>query len=300
MMPALSNEMLFWGAVATTGLTFLGFAVTFISALNEGAGNYSDQMGRDTSREFEEVFMFIPPAKIARLGRIGALAAFFIFFIPLFSFTSFISTAAGIALGLAAGAFVFTLPGKVVKFLRARRRAKFNEQLVEALGTMSNALRAGFSVNQAFESVVDNGEKPISQEFEVVLQQLRIGMSFEDALASMDRRVQSDDLTLVVTSMDIARKTGGNLTEIFDRISETIRGRMRIERRVKTLTAQGRMQGLIVSAMPFLLGIAMTALKPDMMIPFLTSLGGAACIAVTVALVGVGWMFIRKIIKIDV
>ena len=186
------------------------------------------------------------------------------------------------------------------RWLNARYVRKFNEQLTEALGTMSNALRAGFSVNQAFESVVENGEKPISQEFEVVLQQLRIGMSFEDALASMDRRVQSDDLTLVVTSMDIARKTGGNLTEIFDRISETIRGRMRIERRVKTLTAQGRMQGIIVSAMPFLLGIAMTVLKPDMMIPFLTSIKGVGCIALAVALVGVGWMFIRKIIKIDV
>ena len=299
-MPAISDEMLFWGAIAATGLTFLGFAVTFVSALNDGAGNYSDQMGRETSREFEEVFMFIPPAKIARLGRIGAIAAFFLFFIPLFSFTSILSTVVGIALGLAAGAFVFTLPGKFVKFLRNRRRTKFNEQLVEALGTMSNALRAGFSVNQAFESVVENGEKPISQEFEVVLQQLRIGMSFEDALASMDRRVQSDDLTLVVTSMDIARKTGGNLTEIFDRISETIRGRMRIERRVRTLTAQGRMQGIIVSAMPFLLGIAMTALKPDMMIPFLTSLGGIGCIAATIVLVGIGWMIIRKIIKIDV
>jgi len=292
--------MLFWGAIAATGLTFLGFAVTFVSALNDGAGNYSDQMGRETSREFEEVFMFIPPAKIARLGRIGALAAFFLFFIPLFSFTSLLSTVVGVVLGLAAGAFVFTLPGKFVKFLRNRRRAKFNEQLVEALGTMSNALRAGFSVNQAFESVVENGDKPISQEFEVVLQQLRIGMSFEDALASMDRRVQSDDLTLVVTSMDIARKTGGNLTEIFDRISETIRGRMRIERRVKTLTAQGRFQGIIVSAMPFILGIAMTALKPDMMIPFITSLKGAGCIALAVTLVGIGWMFIRKIIKIDV
>ena len=300
MMPAVSNEMLFWGAVVATGLTFLGFAVTFVSALNDGAGNYSDQMGRDTSREFEEVFMFIPPAKIARLGRIGALAAFFIFFIPLFSFTSFISTAVGIALGLAAGAFVFTLPGKAVKFLRARRRAKFNEQLVEALGTMSNALRAGFSVIQAFESVVDNGEKPISQEFEVVLQQLRIGMSFEDALASMDRRVQSDDLTLVVTSMDIARKTGGNLTEIFDRISETIRGRMRIERRVKTLTAQGRFQGIIVSLMPFGLGLVLTLMKPSLMIPFLTSLTGIACVLAASGLVIAGWLIIRKIVKIDV
>ena len=82
----------------------------------------------------------------------------------------------------------------------------------------------------------------------------------------------SDDLTLVCTSIDIARKTGGNLTEIFDRISETIRGRLSIERRVRTLTAQGRMQGLIVSLMPLGLGIVMTFMKPETMKPFLFSL----------------------------
>ena len=150
------------------------------------------------------------------------------------------------------------------------------------------------------KSVIESGNDPIRQEFSVLLQQLRVGMSFDDALASLDRRVGSDDLTLVCTAIDIARKTGGNLTEIFDRISDTIRGRMRIERRVKTLTAQGRMQGIIVSAMPFVLGIAMTVLKPDMMVPFLMSVKGAGCIALAAALVGVGWMFIRKIIKIDV
>lgn len=294
------DDLIFWGATIAAGLTFLGFAWTFVAALEDGAGNYSDQMGVQASREFEDVFMFIPPAKIARLGRIGAVAAFFLFFIPLFSFTNAISTLCGTALGLAAGAFAFTLPGRVVKMLRARRRAKFNEQLVEALGTMSNALRAGFSINQAFESVVETGDKPIAQEFQVMLQQLRVGMSFEDSLASMDRRVQSDDLTLVVTSIDIARRTGGNLTEIFDRISETIRGRMRIERRVKTLTAQGRIQGIIVSCMPLLLGLAMTVLKPDLMLPFITSGKGAACFLGAGALVGVGWIFIRKIIRIDV
>ena len=296
----MTPTVLFWSAIALVGLAFGGFAWMFVSAIGEGTDAYSNQMGEETSRQFAEIFLFISPKKIAELGRLAALAAFFLFFIPLFSFTSVLSTVCGVVLGLAAGGLTFMLPGRYVKFLRERRRRKFNEQLVEALGTMSNALRAGFSVNQAFESVVENGDKPISQEFEVVLQQLRIGMSFEDALASMDRRVQSDDLTLVVTAMDIARKTGGNLTEIFDRISETIRGRMRIERRVKTLTAQGRMQGIIVSAMPFVLGIAMTVLKPDMMVPFLMSVKGAGCIALAAALVGVGWMFIRKIIKIDV
>ncbi len=296
----MSDPLLLWLAAGATGLSFLGFAWLFVSALEEGAGNYASQMGSETSRQFEDVFMFVSPKKIAELGRIAALAAFFLFFIPLFSFTSIASTAAGVLLGLAAGAFTFTLPARYVQFLRIKRREKFNLQLVDALGTMSNALRAGFSISQAFESVVENGEKPISQEFMVLLQQMRVGMSFEDALKSMDKRVGSEDLTLVCTAIDIARRTGGNLTEIFDRISETIRGRMRIERRVKTLTAQGRFQGIIVSLMPLGLGVILTMMKPGLMIPFLTSLTGIVCVAIAVGLVVVGWLIIRKIVKIDV
>ena len=296
----MNGVVLFWSTVAAVSLAFAGFAWMFVSALNDGAENYARTMGTETSRQFEDVFMFVSPAKIARLGRLAALAAFFLFFIPLFSFTSIASTVAGVVLGLAAGAFVFTLPGRYVRVLRTRRRVKFNEQLVDALGTMSNALRAGFSINQAFESVVESGEKPIAQEFTVFLQQLRVGMSFDAALASLDARVGSDDLTLVCTAIDIARRTGGNLTDIFDRISETIRGRMRIERRVRTLTAQGRIQGMIVTAMPFILGIAMFVLKPSVMRPFVFSARGAICITGVLALVTVGWLFIRKIIRIEV
>ena len=296
----MNGTPLLIAAAATVGLAFAGFAWMFVSALREGTANYAHAMGEETSRQFADVFMFISPAKIARLGRLAALAAFFLFFIPLFSFTSIVSTVAGVVLGLAAGAFVFTLPGRYVRALRVRRRIKFNEQLVDALGTMSNALRAGFSINQAFESVVDTGEKPIAQEFTVFLQQLRVGMGFDAALASLDARVESDDLTLVCTSIDIARRTGGNLTDIFDKISETIRGRMRIERRVRTLTAQGRLQGLIVSGMPLVLGLAMTVLKPGTMKPFIFSLTGAACIGAVLALITVGWLIIRKITKLEV
>jgi len=296
----MSDNLIPWLAAAAVGISFCGFTWLFVNALKEGAVNYASQMGAETSRQFEDVFMFISPRKIAELGRIAALAAFFLFFIPLFSFTSIMSTSAGVVLGLAAGAFAFTLPARYAKILRVRRREKFNVQLVESLGTMSNALRAGFSITQAFESVVDGGDKPISQEFTVLLQQMRVGMSFEEALRSMDNRVGSEDLTLVCTAIDIARRTGGNLTEIFDRISETIRGRMRIERRVKTLTAQGRFQGIIVSLMPFALGLILTLMKPGLMIPFLTSLTGIACMVLAAALVLAGWLIIRKIVKIDV
>ena len=186
------------------------------------------------------------------------------------------------------------------KWLNARYVRKFDEQLTDALGTMSNALRAGFSISQAFESVAESDMHPISDEFALLLQQMRVGMSFDDALASLDKRIDSDDLTLVVTAIDIARKTGGNLTEIFDSISETIRARMRIERKVRTLTAQGRLQGIIVSLMPFFLCGVMTVMKPGMMIPFLTSLNGIVCLAGASVMVMIGWIIIRKIVTIKV
>lgn len=188
----------------------------------------------------------------------------------------------------------------LARWLDARRRRKFNEQLPEALATMSNALRAGFSLAQAFDSVVDVGEKPVSEEFAILQQQLRIGMTFDAALESMSARVGSEDLTLVTTAILISRKTGGNVTEIFDKISATIRGRLKVERKVRTLTAQGRLQGLVVTLMPFLLGTVLTIIKPKMMLPFLTSFLGIVSIVVMLVLMTIGWMMIRKIVKIDV
>lgn len=188
----------------------------------------------------------------------------------------------------------------LAKWLDARRRNKFNEQLPEALSTMSNALRAGFSISQAFDSVIDLDDSPISEEFMVIQQQQRLGMSFDAALDALTQRVGSEDLALVTSALLISRKTGGNITEIFDKISATIRGRQKIERKVRTLTAQGRMQGAVVSAMPFLLGVIMLFVSPATMVPFVCSVVGIIAIVVVIAMVTVGWLFIRKIINIDI
>ncbi len=289
-----------WAAPALLGISFGGFAFTIVRAMGSGAGAYSDTLSEETSRQFEDLFLFIPARRIAEIGWAAAAVVFLVCFIPLFDLSNPLATTAGLVLGLTFGSLALMAPTRIVAVLRERRRQKFNLQLVEALGSMSNALRAGFSINQAFETVVQNGEKPIAQEFGVMLQQMRVGLNFYDALQSLDKRVGSDDLTLVVTAVDIARRTGGNLTEIFDKISLTIRERMRIERRVMTLTSQGRLQGLIVACMPGVLGVAMTFLKPDLMIPFFKSVNGMVSVGVTVLLIAVGWFFIRKIIKIDV
>jgi len=296
----ITHESIKWGAPALMGLSFIGFAWTILRALSAGATEYAENISETTSREFEDMFLFIPPRRIAEIGWSAAALCFLLFAIPLFDLSNPVATTAGFVLGATFGTLAFLTPRQILKILKERRRTKFNIQLVDALGGMSNALRAGFSINQAFETVVQNGEKPISQEFGVMLQQMRVGMNFYDALQSLDKRVGSDDLTLVVTAIDIARRTGGNLTEIFDKISLTIRERMRIERRVRTLTSQGRLQGIVVACMPAILGVAMTAVKPDLMIPFFKSTHGFAAIGITILLISMGWFVIRKIINIDV
>jgi len=299
MTPETLNALK-WSSTALVGLAFGGFAFTIARAVGSGAGAYADSVSEETARQFEDLFLFIPAKRIREIGWSAAAAVFLLCALPFFDIDNPVATTVGFALGFLLGGLALTAPTQFVAVLKEKRRRKFNVQLVEALGSMSNALRAGFSINQAFETVVQSGEKPIAQEFGVMLQQMRVGMNFYDALQSLDKRVGSDDLTLVVTSIDIARRTGGNLTEIFDKISLTIRERMRIERRVQTLTSQGRLQGIIVACMPGILGIAMTAIKPDLMMPFLKSTNGMIAVGATVLLIAGGWFFIRKIIRIDV
>ena len=191
-------------------------------------------------------------------------------------------------------------PRLLLAVLRARRLRKFNLQLVDTLVSMSNALKAGFSISQTFESVARDGENPIAQEFNVFLQQTRVGVNFTDALYRLQERVGSDDLKLVCLAIETARQTGGNLTEIFEQISSTIRERMRIENRIRTLTSQGKLQGIVVGSMPIVIGVALMIVDPGLMLPFLHSLTGVIVIAAVVVLITLGGLIIRKIIRIDV
>lgn len=287
-------------AITATGLCFALLAYVLFRAFSSGAESYTGQYSDATARQFEDIFLFIPARRIAEAGWACGIAAFLLFTLLLFNPKQPGLTAIGIAVGIVAGAGAFQIPKRILVLLKDRRRRRFNEQLVEALGQISNALKAGFSITQAFETVVANGENPIAQEFEVFLQQMRVGIGFSDALSNLDHRVGSEDLELVCSALDIARRTGGNLTEIFDKISVTIRERMRIERRVMTLTAQGRLQGVIVGAMPIVVGVAMAVFRPEIMLPYLKSPNGMAAIAAVIVLLTLGALMIRKIIRIDV
>ena len=295
-----SSEGIRYGIMLLSGVSLAGLGFVFLRAFTSGTQAYADQHSQKTARQFEDIFLFIPPQRISEIGWASAATIFLLIAGLFFSTSNPGSTAAGIILGAVFASGAFVLPSRVLVLLRERRRMRFNIQLVDALTHMSNALKAGFSINQAFETIVENGENPIAQEFNLFLQQIRVGVGFNEALVNMDQRVASDDLTIVCTSIDIARRTGGNLTEIFDKISLTIRERMRIESRVRTLTAQGRLQGIIVGSMPVVLGVALTIIRPSMMMPFLASLTGMIAVFVMMVLLTLGALTIRKIIRIDV
>jgi len=292
--------MLFWLIPLLFGLSFAGLGYLLVSALAAGAEAYSGAYAQDTARQFEDIFMFIPPRRIAELAWAAAGASFVIVFLLTGGLTSFRGILTGSFFGLITGGLALLAPRYLLQFLKRRRLTRFNVQLGDVLVNMSNALKAGFSITQAFKSVVRDGENPIAQEFSVFLQQTRVGMSFSDALASLENRVGSEDLTLVVAAIETARKTGGNLTEIFEQISATIRERLRIERRIRTLTAQQRLQGIVVGFMPIIIIAALMVVDPGMMIPFLHSSLGIAIIAVVTVLILCGALVIRKIIRIDV
>ncbi|MFO7871811.1 MAG: type II secretion system F family protein [Kiritimatiellia bacterium] len=282
------------------GISFAGIAYVLLRTASSGADAYTGAYSEDTARQFEDIFLFIPPRRIAEAGWAACAGIFILVFLLTGSFTSIRGAVLGLILASIAALLALRAPRFLLAFLRKRRLDKFNNQLVQTLMGMSNALKAGFSITQAVESVAKDGENPIAQEFSLFLQETRVGVSFTEALNNLDERVGSSDLSLVVQAIETARQTGGNLTEIFEKISATIRERMRIENRIRTLTAQGRMQGIVVGAMPAVIGVALLILDPELMIPFMHSALGIIIMASVVVLIFCGAMVIRKIIRIDV
>ena len=289
-----------WVAVLLTGVAAGGLAWLIVTSFAEGARSAADTYEDEMARTLESMFLFVPARRLVELGWMAAGVVFMVAMLPFCRLEPPWVLPVGMAVALVLAAGAFCLPRVVVNWLRVRRLERFNLQLLEALPMMANALRAGFSINQAFESVAEGTDAPMSQEISLFLQQLRVGVSFSEALTALDERVGSEDLTLVCTAIDIARRSGGNLTEIFDSIAETIRARLRIHQHVRPLTAQGLLQGLIIGAMPFLLGIGMAIFKPNLMLPFLGSLVGVVTVVAVTLMVALGGLLIRKIVNIDV
>lgn len=205
----------------------------------------------------------------------------------------------GPALGAAACLLGGALPPLVLRLKIQRRARAFNGQLGNALVLIANSLRAGHSFFQAIGMVAKEMPPPISEEFARVLRELRLGVATETAMTGMAQRVASDDLELVVTAVLIQRQVGGNLAEILEKAAATIRERVRVRGQVRTLTAQGRISGMIVGLLPFALGLAIQAINPGYLSALFTQPVGKMLLAVGLASQVLGILVIRKIVDIE-
>jgi len=200
-------------------------------------------------------------------------------------------------LGLAFGVF---LPRIIVNVLKAQRLRQFNNQLGDTINLLVNGIRSGYSMPQAMETVANDMPPPVSEEFKRVTLEIGLGIPLEDALNHMLRRVRSTDLDLMITAINVQHEVGGNLAEILEIISHTIRERVRIQGEIKTLTAQGQITGYVLSGLPFALTGILFVLNREYMSRMFTTTCGWIMIGVSIVIIAAGFFAMQKIVKIEV
>lgn len=202
-----------------------------------------------------------------------------------------------LALGAVGG---FLLPRWWIGRKRKARMKAFNEGLLDMLTTIIGSLRAGFSFTQALKTVVDESEGPVHDEAEVVLKEMQYGSSMEDVLNEWKERMPSEDLDLMIQAILIQRQIGGNLAVILETIVQTIRDRSRIQRQVTTLTAQGRLSGMVIGLLPFVLGVLLYLIEPTYIGSLFEHTIGIIMVSAGLFSGIIGFIFIRKITTIEV
>ena len=278
------------GAVICATIVIVEF-FTFTSA------RYKEKFLEETAAEMDEVLLTLPPGKILDLSL--ALSAF-IAVLAVGFYTDNLSIVRLVIVALIAAVAAFPIPRVILKHLRKERMNKFNLQLEDALLSISGSLKAGFSINQALDTVANQNRSPISFEFRLLMHEIRLGVSLDTALEKMNKRLDSPDFELIAMAIITARQTGGELTAILERLAGVIRERVRISGRIKALTAQGRLQAVIIGLMPFALFFAMMYVAPDMMNSFFSSVVGILFLMGVIILDVMGFIVIRKITTIDI
>lgn len=196
----------------------------------------------------------------------------------------------------------YMAPGIYVRQQQTRRLTRFNDQLSDMLNLMVNGLRAGYSTLQAMEAVSKELPAPICDEFRRVVQEMQIGIPMDGALQNLLRRIPSDDLDFVVTAINVQREVGGNLSEILDTISFTIRERVKIKGEVRVITSQVRASGTLLALIPVFLTIVLWFLNPKYLMSFADAgpLCAGIAAAVVLLLIGSGYFIMMRIASIEV
>jgi tight adherence protein B len=248
-------------------------------------------------KKFEIMFIEVDPRKItwALLGMsfgAGILVFSLLAFLgklPLAFLLSITTTIVG-----------WKLPRPLVDYFENKRKKAYMLQMVDALNLMANGIRAGLTMPQSVGMVVDELPPPVSQEFNLVLQQAKIGVPLDEALENLKKRIYTEDNEMFVTSVTILRETGGNLAETFDTIVSVIRERVRLQLKIETYIASGKIQAYIIGAMPFAMIVMFGSGDPDYFPLLFGTILGIIALVIICGMVGLGLFVIMKIIDIKV
>ena len=275
LVVALSAALLAWFAVDLGTVTL---------------AHYRAQFTKRAKFRAQEFFLLVDPKKLfaANLAvmALGTLLAWML--------TGSVLLAVPVFFALA------MLPRMGYAWMRKRRLRQFEQQLPDALMMLCGSLRAGASMSSAIQQMASEAQNPLAQEFSLVLREQRLGVSMEQSLNNLSRRVPTQTTVLVVSAMRIGSETGGGLAETLERSSHTIRSRLQMEGKIEALTAQGKMQAWVVGSLPILLMLVLNQMEPDSMAMLWHSRIGWATLVVIAFLEVMGVYLIRRITAIDV
>nr|WP_217345922.1 type II secretion system F family protein [Noviherbaspirillum sp. L7-7A]MBV0880276.1 type II secretion system F family protein [Noviherbaspirillum sp. L7-7A] len=263
----------------------------FLMQAGSGAmARYRASFTERTRFQAQEFFLFIDPKQLFMLN----LAVMMLGSALAWVFTGNLLLAIPVFFALA------MLPRLVYAALRRRRMQRFEQQLPDALMMLSGGLRAGVGLNAAMQQLVAEAHAPLAQEFTLMLREQRLGVTLEQSLNNLARRVPTQTTVLVVSAMRIASETGGGLAETLERTAHTIRSRLQMEGKIGALTAQGKLQAWVVSLLPMLLMLILNHMEPEAMSYLWHTRLGWATLAGIALLESLGVYVIRRIVAIDV
>lgn len=276
--------------IAVISLAAFGGAFLLLHVVSAGYAAYRQRFTTQARSRLEEAFVFVDPNKVFLLSVLGVAV------VPplLWKLTGLV------ALPVALGVLALVLPRLAYAFINRRRRAKLVVQLPDVLLMLASSLRAGTSLQIAMDLAIRETPAPLSQELGLVMREQRLGMAMEEALEGMAARLKLEEVDLVVTAMTIARDVGGNLAETLDQLAHTLRAKAIMEGKIRALTSQGKLQGLIVGMLPLFLMFVLSYMQHDAMAPLFNTVIGYIVLGVIGLLELIGFLVIRKIVAIDV
>ena len=252
--------------------------------------NYRATFTEQARTNLTEMFMFIDTSTLFSFN-VGAVIV-----IPLFLWL----LSGNAVLAIAAFALIVILPRKIYSWLRQRRLLKIQAQLPDGLMMIASSMRAGLGFGPAMESLTKDTEPPLSEEFSLVLREQRMGVKPDEALEHFAQRVPISDVTLFVSAVNISRDIGGNLAESLASLAETLRRRLMMEEKVRALTAQGKLQGLVMAMLPIGILAFLNFKYPETMHPMYHTWVGWGVMTQGVIMEFLGYRMCRKIMSVDV